>query len=79
MSPEQRPSVVASAATSVQSEIMAEKGVMHMKVKNNTEATQLKANWRSCVFLVVLHLFVFCSHAQFEGYLTVEVATRALP
>lgn len=48
-----------------------------MKKKNNTEAPQLKVNWKH-FFLVVLHLVVFVLSAFSQDFRT-QVAARALP
>jgi len=49
-----------------------------MKVKNNTEAPQLKINWKH-LFLVLLHLVVLLLSAFSQEFITTEVAARALP
>jgi len=76
--PEQRSSAVASADSFQHSVIMSEKGGLPMKVKNNTEAPQLKINWKH-LFLVLLHLIVLLLSALSQEFITAEVAARALP
>ena len=51
---------------------------MPMKVKNNTDAPQLKINWRH-LFLVLLHLVVFILSAISHEFITAETVARALP
>jgi hypothetical protein len=48
-----------------------------MKVKNNTDASQLRVNWKH-VFLVGLHFVVFVCSALSQDF-TTRVAVRALP
>jgi len=77
-SPEQRSSGAVSADSYQHSVIMTEKGGLPMKVKNNTEAPQLKINWKHLV-LVLLHLIVLLLSALSQEFITAEVAARALP
>lgn len=49
-----------------------------MKVKNNTDAPQLKINWRH-LFLVFLHLVVFILSAVSYEFIAAEPDARALP
>jgi hypothetical protein len=49
-----------------------------MKVKNNTDAPQLKINWKH-VFLVALHVLALVLSATMHKAWTTEAASRALP
>lgn len=49
-----------------------------MKVRNNTDAPQLRVNWKH-LFLVVLHLVVFVVSAFSQDFTAAQVAPRALP
>lgn len=49
-----------------------------MKVKNNTDAPQLRINWKQ-VFLVALHVSALVLSASTHKAWTIEAAPRALP
>jgi hypothetical protein len=49
-----------------------------MKVKNNTEAPQLKINWKH-LFLVALHVIVVLLTTFSHDFTTTEETSRALP
>ena len=72
-SPEQR----SSAATFTDSVKSTEERGLPMKVKNTTDAPQLRVNWKH-LFLVVLHFVVLVCSALSQVF-TTQVAARALP
>lgn len=76
--PEQRSSAATSADSYQHSVTTTEKGGLPMKVKNNTEAPQLRINWKH-LFLVLLHLVVLLLSALSQEFITAEVTARALP
>jgi len=64
-------------SSAVVSDMVNMKGEQLMEVKNNTEAPQLKFNWKHA-FLVAAHLFVLIVTFFSDGF-TIEVTARALP
>jgi hypothetical protein len=78
LTPEQRSSAAVSAELNQHSVKLTNQGGRPMEVKNNSEAPQLKINWRH-LFLVVLHFVVFVLSVCSESFITAKVAARALP
>ena len=78
MTPEQRSSAVPSSDSFSNHADKVMKGGMSMKVKNNTDAPQLRINWKH-LFLVALHLLVLILHSFNGEFVIRRDAARALP
>jgi len=78
MTPEQRSSEAAFRCFTAESAVSTEEGGTPMKVTNNTDAPQLKINWKH-LFLAALHMSALVLSLSTHKVWTAELASRALP
>lgn len=78
MTPEQRSSEAASRRSTAQFAVAVEEGGTLMKVTNNTDAPQLRVNWKH-LFLVGLHVSALVLSLATHKLWTAEATSRTLP